>query len=220
MSDYDFEHMRRAMVASQLRTTGVADARVLAAVGDVARERFVPPERAPLAYADAVVPLGHGRELSPPMATARLLSEAGPRGHERAMVIGAATGYSAALLDRLCASVVAVEEDAALAAFARAALAGTKVELVEGPLAAGHEAGAPYDLVLFDGAVEFVPDAVVAQVAEGGRIAAAIIDRGVTRLGVGRKVAGTFGLTIFTDSAAAILPGFVKPRSFSFERAE
>jgi protein-L-isoaspartate(D-aspartate) O-methyltransferase len=220
MSDYDFEHMRRAMVASQLRTTGVADARVLAAVGEVPRERFVPAERVPIAYADALVPLGGGRELNPPMATARLLSEAGPRGHERAMVIGAATGYSAALLDKLCASVVAVEQDADLAAFARDALQGTKVELVEGPLAAGHEAGAPYDLVLIDGAVSTVPDAIVAQVAENGKIAAIVLDGGVTRLGVGRKVAGSFGLTIFTDGAAAILPGFAKPRTFSFERAE
>jgi protein-L-isoaspartate(D-aspartate) O-methyltransferase len=190
---------------------------VLAAVGEVARERFVPAARVPIAYADALVPLGNGRELNPPMATARLLSEAGPRGHERAMVIGAATGYSAALLAKLCASVVAVEEDAALASFARDALAGTGVELIEGPIAQGHEAGAPYDLVLIDGAVEFVPDAIVAQVAEGGKIAAVVL---VTRLGVGRKVAGTFGLTIFTDGAAAILPGFVKPRTFSFERAE
>ena len=220
MSDYDFEHMRRAMVASQLRTTGVADARVLAAVGEVPREGFVPAERVPIAYADALVPLGGGRELNPPMATARLLSEASPRGHERAMVIGAATGYSAALLDKLCASVVAVEEDADLTAFARSALQGTQVELVEGPLAAGHEAGAPYDLVLIDGAVASVPDAIVAQVAENGRIAAVVLDGGVTRLGVGRKVAGSFGLTIFTDGAAAILPGFAKPRTFSFERAE
>lgn len=220
MSDYDFEPMRRAMVASQLRTTGVADARVLAAAGEVPRENFMPEGRAAMAYADTSVPLGGGRELSPPMATARLLSVAEPRGHERAMVIGAATGYSAALLAKLCASVVAVEEDPALVAFARAALAGTGVELVEGPLCAGHAAGAPYDLVLIDGAVEAVPDAIVAQVAEGGVIAAAILDRGVTRLGIGRKVAGAFGLNIFTDAAAAVLPGFARPRAFSFERAE
>lgn len=220
MSEYDFEHMRRAMVASQLRTTGVADARVLAAVGEVPRERFVPEERVAAAYADASVPLANGRELSPPMATARLLSEAGPRGHERAMVIGAATGYSAALLDRLAASVVAVEEDPALAAFARQALAGTSVRLVEGPLAEGYEQGAPYDLILIDGAVEAVPDAIVAQLAQGGRLAAAILDRGVTRLGIGRKAGGGFGFTIFTDAAAAILPGFVRPKTFSFERAE
>jgi protein-L-isoaspartate(D-aspartate) O-methyltransferase len=220
MSDYDFEHMRRAMVASQLRTTGVADARVLAAVGEVARERFVPEARLALAYADAPVPLGGGRALSPPMATARLLSEASPRGSERAMVVGAATGYSAAVLARVAASVVAVEQDPALVDFAREALAGTEVELVEGPLAEGHEAGAPYDLILIDGAVEAVPDAIVDQLAEGGRLAAAILDRGVTRLGVGRKASGAFGLTIFTDAAAAILPGFARPRSFSFERAE
>ena len=220
MSDMDFEHMRRAMVASQLRTTGVADARVLAAVGEVARERFVPDERAAGAYADAPVPLGQGRELSPPMATARLLSEARPRGNERAMVVGAATGYSAALLDRLCASVVAVEEDPSLAAFAREALAGTGVTLVEAPLAEGHAEGAPYDLVLIDGAVEAVPDAIVAQLAEGGRLAAGILDRGVTRLGIGRRAGGGFGFTIFTDAASAVLPGFVAPRSFSFERAE
>jgi len=220
MSGYDFEQMRSAMVASQLRTTGVADARVLAAVGAVPRERFVPPERVALAYADALVPLGGGRELSPAMATARLLSEAGPRGGDRALVVGAATGYAAALLDRLVTSVVAVEEDSRLAAFAREALAGTAVKLVEGPLAEGHEAGAPYDLILIDGAVERVPDAVVAQLAEGGRLAAAILDRGVTRLGVGRKAGGGFGFTIFTDAAAAVLPGFAAPRMFSFERAE
>jgi protein-L-isoaspartate(D-aspartate) O-methyltransferase len=220
MSECDFEQMRRAMVASQLRTTGVADARVLAAAGAVPRERFVPKERAAMAYADAPVPLGGGRELSPAMATARLLSEAGPRGHEAAMVVGAATGYSAALLDRLTASVVAVEEDRALAAFAREALAGTGVELVEGPLAEGHCAGAPYDLILIDGAVEAVPDAIVAQLAEGGRLAAAILDEGVARLAIGRKAAGGFGLTMFSDAAAAVLPGFVRPQMFSFERAE
>ena len=220
MSDYDFEHMRRAMVASQLRTTGVADARVLAAVSEVPRERFVPEERLPVAYADAAIPLGGGRELNGAMPTARLLSEASPRREDRAMVVGAATGYSAALLERLARSVVAVEEDPALAAFARRALAGTSVELVEGPLAAGHEAGAPYDLILIDGAVESVPDAIVAQLADGGRLAAAILDQGVTRLGVGRKAGGAFGFTIFTDAAAAILPGFVKPRKFIFERAE
>ena len=220
MSSYDFEHMRRAMVASQLRTTGVADARVLAAVSEVPRQRFVPRERVGMAYADALVPLGGGRELNPPMATARLLSEASPSGRERSMVVGAATGYSAALLDRLAASVVAVEEDPALVAHAREALGDTKVKLVEGPLADGHSEGAPYDLILIDGAVEFVPEGLIAQLADGGRLAAAILDRGVTRLGVGRKAAGALGLTIFTDAAAAVLPGFAKPRMFSFERAE
>jgi protein-L-isoaspartate(D-aspartate) O-methyltransferase len=220
MSDFDFEHMRRSMVASQLRTTGVADARVLAAVGAVPRERFVPPGREAMAYADMLVPLGGGRELNPVMAMARLLSEAGPRGHERALVVGAATGYSAAVLARVAASVVAVEEDEGLLAFAREALAGSGVELVEGPLAAGHAEGAPYDLILIDGAVESVPEALIGQLAEGGRLAAAIVDRGVTRLALGRRAGGGFGMTVFADAAAAMLPGFVRPKTFSFERAE
>jgi len=220
MSVYDFEHMRRGMVASQLRTTGVSDARVLAALGAVPRERFVPEGKVAIAYADTMVPLGGGRELNSAMATARLLSEAGPRGHERAMVIAAASGYCAALLDRLAASVVAVEEDGALAAQARDALAGTSVEIVEGKHAEGHPGGAPYDLIVIDGAVEFVPDAIVEQLADGGQLATAILESGVTRLALGRKAGGGFGLNVFADAAAAILPGFVRPRKFSFERAE
>src|SRR5262245_35542397 len=113
MTEQNFEQMRRAMVASQLRTTGVNDPRVIAAMGDVPRERFVRAERGALAYADALVPLGNGRELSPPMAVGRMITEAQLRGHERALVVGAATGYSAAVLAQLVGSVVALEEDEA-----------------------------------------------------------------------------------------------------------
>lgn len=216
MTQLVFEPMRRAMVASQLRTTGVNDPRVIAAMGEVARERFVPDDKAALAYADALVPLGHGRQLSPPMALGRMLTEARLDGSERALVIGAATGYSAAVLASLVASVTALEESPELAAFARAALDGTGVSVVEGPLAAGHAAGAPYDFVLIDGAVADVPQAIVDQVADGGEIALALLDRGVSRLGIGRVVAGAFGVTIYADAAAAVLPGFDVPRPFSF----
>src|SRR5687768_5897479 len=110
MTEHNFEQMRRAMVASQLRTTGVNDPRVAAAMGAVGRERFVPEARCALAYAAAPVPPGPGRALNPPMALGRMLTEARLRGHEKALVIGAATGYSAAVLSRLVASVTAVEE--------------------------------------------------------------------------------------------------------------
>ena len=96
MTEHVFDQMRRAMVASQLRTTGVNDPRVVAAMAEVPRERLVPAERCALAYADALVPLGHGRSLNPPMALGRMLTEARLSGNERALVIGAATGYSAA----------------------------------------------------------------------------------------------------------------------------
>ena len=216
MTELTFEPMHRAMVASQLRTTGVNDPRVVAAMGEVARERFVPAERSALAYADATVPLADGRALNPPMALGRLLTEARLKGNERALVIAAGTGYAAAVLARLTASVTALEADAALAATAKDALAGTGVELVRGPLAEGWAAGAPYDFILIDGAVGFVPPAIVGQAADGARIGLALLDRGVTRLAMGRVVQGAFGVTVFADAAVAILPGFEQPRGFTF----
>jgi protein-L-isoaspartate(D-aspartate) O-methyltransferase len=216
MTEHNFEQMRRAMIANQLRTTGTNDPRVLAAIGEVPRERFVPPDRLALAYADALVPLKPGRDLNNPMALGRLLTEASPREGEQAMVIGAATGYAAAILSRLVGRVVAVEEDAELAAFAREALAGYPVELIEGPLGEGHSGAAPYDLILIDGAVEQVPDALVAQLADEGRLAAAMLEDGVSRLSIGRKAGEGFGTAAFSDAAAAILPGFARPRTFTF----
>jgi protein-L-isoaspartate(D-aspartate) O-methyltransferase len=216
MTEHVFEPMRRAMVASQLRTTGVSDPRVIAAMGEVPRERFVPEERRALAYADALVPLVPGRALNPPMALGRLLTEAHLRGHERVLVIGAATGYSAAILARLVASVVALEEDGDLCAFAKSALQGSGAELVKGPLAGGHAKGAPYDFILIDGAAEYVPQVIVDQVADGGEIALAVLDEGISRLAIGRVVAGAFGFTVFADAETAPLPGFEKPRGFHF----
>jgi protein-L-isoaspartate(D-aspartate) O-methyltransferase len=83
-------------------------------------------------------------------------------------------------------------------------------------MAEGHAEGAPYDLILIDGAVEFVPPALLDQLADGGRLATAILEQGVTRLAVGRKSGGAFGMFPFSDVASAILPGFLKPRGFSF----
>ncbi|HEY0444909.1 MAG TPA: protein-L-isoaspartate O-methyltransferase [Allosphingosinicella sp.] len=216
MTEQNFELMRRAMVASQLRTTGVSDPRVLAAMGAVPRERFVPPHLTAMAYADTLVPLGGGRDLNSPMSLGRLLTEAAPQPGERAMVVAAATGYAAAVLERLVGSVVAVEEDPALIEAARRNLGGSQVQLIEGPLAAGHAAGAPYDLILIDGAVEYIPEPIIAQLADGGRLAAAILDEGVSRLSIGRRAGDGFGMAAVSDWAAAALPGFLKPRTFSF----
>lgn len=216
MTEQNFEQMRRAMVASQLRTTGTNDPRVLAAMGEVPRERFVPAERVSLAYADALVPLKPGRDFNSPMALGRLLTEAAPRAGERALAVGVATGYAAAVLSRLVGPCTAVEEDEALAAAARDNLAGFEVKLVEGALVEGCRADGPYDLILIDGAVEHVPDALIAQLAEGGRLATGLDENGVTRLAIGRRAGEGFGMTAFADAAAAILPGFAKPRAFKF----
>jgi protein-L-isoaspartate(D-aspartate) O-methyltransferase len=221
MTEHNFEQMRRAMVASQLRTTGVNDPRVLAAMGAVPRERFVPADKVAIAYSDTLVPLGNGRDLNSPMSLGRLLAEAAPRPGERAMVVGAATGYAAAVLARLVGSVVAVEEDPDLLQVARGAIsaaapATANVKLVEAPLIEGYAAGAPYDFILIDGAVEYVPDAIVGQLVDGGRLAAAILEHGVSSLAIGRRAGDGFGMAEISDWAAAVLPGFCKPRAFSF----
>lgn len=216
MSEQNFEAMRRAMVESQLRTTGVNDPRVVAAMADVPRERFVPAERRALAYMDRPVALGGGRELNLPEATGGLLTGAGVRKSDRVLLIGAATGYTAALLAILAGHVVALEENAELLAFAREALAGSGVELVEGPLNAGWPAGAPYDLIVVDGLIEQAPEALIAQLKDSGRLACAILERGASRLAIGRKGGGGFGLDLFQDCEASPLPGFARPKSFVF----
>lgn len=216
MTDLDFEHMRRAMVASQLRTTAVNDPRVVSAMGQIPRERFVPAENAAIAYIDRAIPLGQGRALNPPMTTGRLLTEAHPQAADKALVIGAATGYAAALLAELVASVVSLEEDAGLLEAAHKAPVPANVTIVEGPLAAGWKKKAPYDLILIDGAVEYVPQPIIDQLADGGRLAAAVLDRGVSRLSIGRRSGKGFGLVAFADADAAPLPGFSRPKGFSF----
>lgn len=216
MTEQNFEAMRRAMVESQLRTTGVNDPRVVAAMAVVPREKFVPADRRALAYMDRPVTLSEGRALNLPEATGLLLSEAAIRPDDRVLVVGAATGYAAALLERLAASIIALEQNSDLLAAAREALAGSVVELVEGPLAQGWSSGAPYDLILVDGLIEQVPDMLVSQLAEGGRLACALLDNGASRLAIGLKSGSGFGLDLFADCEAAPLPGFARPKSFVF----
>jgi len=213
----DFTAMRQAMVASQLRTTQVNDPRIVAAMAEVPRERFVPTHAAALAYVDRAVDLGQGRALNTPLATARLLVQARLQPSDRVLLIGAAAGYTAAVLASLVAEVVAVESLPALAAHARDALAGTpNVTLVEGPLEHGHPAGAPYDVLIVDGAIEELPSTLASQVVDGGRIVSGIVDRGVFRLAAGTHRGVATALTPFADIDSVRLPGFARPRSFTF----
>jgi protein-L-isoaspartate(D-aspartate) O-methyltransferase len=217
MDQARFEAMRHAMVASQLRTNAVSDPRIVAVMAQVPREVFLPADVRGIAYRDTAVPLGRGRFQNVPIATGRLLTEAYLLPADRVLLIGAAGGYTAAVLAGLVGEVVAVESDPALALLAREALANyANVTLVEGPLEAGHEAATPYDVLMIDGAVEHVPDALVAQLAVGGRAVAGIADRGITRLTSGRKTAGGFALLDFADIDCVSLPGFARPKTFTF----
>ena len=208
----DFAAARLGMIESQLRPEGVTDRAVLAAMGSVARESFVPADSRPLAYSDRAVPLGNGRYLMAPAALGQLLTEIAPATGERALVIGSGAGYAAAVLAAIGLEVTALESDSTLTAAARDA----GIETIEGPLDAGHAKGAPYALILIDGAVAAVPDAIIAQLADGGRLGAAVIDRSVTRLIVGRKSGDAFGYLSLGDAGVPPLPGFARPPAFVF----
>lgn len=196
------------MVESQLRTSDVDDVRVIAAMAKLPREDYVPVERRAMAYIDRPVPLGGGRALNPPLVVGRLLTEAQVAPGDKVLLIGAATGYSAALLTALGAQVIAVEEEGG-PDFAA-------MTIVRGPLNAGLPDGAPYDLLFIDGAVEEVPATLVQQLVDGGRVVTGIVERGVTRLCSGRAVAGVLGLSSLADIEMIVLPGFAAPERFVF----
>jgi protein-L-isoaspartate(D-aspartate) O-methyltransferase len=178
----------------------------------VAREQFVAPEARPLAYSDRAVPIGNGRLMSSPTVLGLLLTEIAPVPGERSLVVGCGTGYSAAVIEALGAEVVGLESDPQLAAEART----HGISVVEGPLEQGWKKGSPYDFILIDGAIEYIPDGIIAQLAPTGRLGTSLVERGVARLVVGRRAGNGFGLHSLADFGAAALPGFVKPRGFTF----
>ena len=172
-----FADARTRMVNSQLRPARVTDPRVIAAMHELPRERFLPPNRVALAYADEDVPLGNGRVLIEPRVIARMVQLAEVVDGDRALVVGSGTGFGAALLAACGARVTALEDDPALQAVAEAAISAVApgVSLVSGPLAAGWAAGAPYDVILIEGAVREIPPAIAAQLRiDGGRLVALI----------------------------------------------
>lgn len=208
----DYAAARASMVDTQLRPEGVNFRPVVEAMAAVPREEFVAPDAKPLAYIDRVVPMGAGRLMNGPVVTGKLLTEMTPLRGERSLVIGCGTGYSAAVLGEMGLDVVGLESSAELASRARQ----NGINAVEGPLEEGWKAGAPYDLILIDGAIQYIPEAIVAQLTSHGRLGTALMDKGITRLVVGRRAGEGFGLHSMADSGAAVLPGFSKPRTFTF----
>ena len=193
----DYAAARTAMVDSQLRPQGVTDRAVLAAMAAVAREDFLPDDLRPLAYADRSLALGEGGSLPAPAVLGQLLTQIAPQPGEKALVVGAGNGYSAAVLTHIGCEVSVLDV--------------TKDEAGSAP-----QTGAAYDIILIEGAVDAIPEAFINQLADGGRLGGGLADRGVTRLIVGRKVGTAFGHFSIGDSGIAPLPGFSRPREFSF----
>jgi protein-L-isoaspartate(D-aspartate) O-methyltransferase len=213
----DFAAARRNMVDGAIRTADVTDLRLLWAFQEVPRERFVPAQSASLAYVDFAMPVAPGRCLFLPRILAKMLQAAGIAASDRVLVVGCASGYGAAILARVAARVVALEENAELARSARETLAGTtNVEVVSGPLAAGWSAAAPYDLIVMEGATEVVPETLLGQLSDGGRLVCVLGGDPAAKAMLYRRSGGDVGGRAIFDAAAPVLPGFAKAPAFAF----
>lgn len=184
---------RRAMIDSQLRTSGVNEPWVLEAMNSVLREDFVPQNARAAAYTDRAVPLGNGRFLAAPLVHGRILAEAKPVPSDRALIVSASGGYLAALVQPLVGSLEVKD-------------VGDVGNLKRGA----------FSLVLIDGAIEVLPDALADALAEGGRIVGGLVERGVTRLAVGTKAAGSVAWLPLAELGIPVLPEFAAPRRWSF----
>jgi protein-L-isoaspartate(D-aspartate) O-methyltransferase len=226
----DFPAARTTMVESQLRTDRVTDRRILAAFGSLPRERFVPEKKRDLAYSDGSLEVwpsfdgGPARFLLAPVVLARLMQLASVEAQDAVLDIGCATGYSTAVLANLAQVVTAVEIEPELAAAAREnlkALGLTNATVVEGDLARGVPEAGPFDVILLNGSVPEVPDTLLAQLKDGGRLVAVVTGAPQGRPRQGKatlfvKLDGeASGLPHF-DANARALPGFAPSPSFTF----
>jgi protein-L-isoaspartate(D-aspartate) O-methyltransferase len=185
---------RRAMIDSQLRTSGINEPWVLAAMARVPRVDFVPDNAKAAAYTDRAVPLGNGRFLAAPVVQGLMLTEARPTVADKALLVGDGRGYLAALLGPLTGSLDAVDPAQASA----------------------RRRKGPYSLIVIDGAIEELPAALCAQLEEGGRVVTGLVLRGVTRLATGRKAAREVTLLPLAEIGIPVLPELAAPKRWSF----
>lgn len=189
-----FAEARRAMIDSQLRTSGVNEPFVLTAMARVPREDFVPEGLRTSAYIDRAIPLGEGRFLASPVVHGMMLTEAAPKPADKVLLVGDGKGYLAALLAPLVGSLDAV------------APADT----------AGKPGNGEYSLIVIDGAAEELPASIEKLLADDGRLVAGVVERGVTRLAAGRKAAGAISLLPLAEIGIPVLPEFAAPKRWSF----
>jgi protein-L-isoaspartate(D-aspartate) O-methyltransferase len=212
---------RRNMVDSQIRPSGIEDMKLIAAMGTVAREAFLPRSDQGLAYMGGEIEVGPGRVLSAPLTLARLIQAAGIKPSDVVLHVGAGVGYGSALLAQLASTVVALDSDSGLVETANRVLAdlgALNVAVLQGDMASGYPRQAPYDVIVIEGLVAEVPESLLSQLAEGGRLSALVaLETG--RMGRGTVFTmhkGTIGRRERFDAAATPLPGFEAKAGFIF----
>ena len=214
----DFVAARYNMVENQIRTSRINDPRVIQALRDTPREVFLPKALGGLAYVDEDVALGGGRFLIEPLVLARMLQAAGIAGTDVVLTVGDATGWASAVISKLASTVVMLESDGELATRGGAILSDMgcdNVAVVRGALDGGYAAQAPYDAIVFAGAVADIPVTFSRQIADKGRMVAVI------RSGAGGgkvvrivRAGDTFGRWTLFDAATPYLPGFLPKARF------
>lgn len=208
---------RLHMIDSQIRPNDVTDPQILAAIGAVARENFVPRAARALAYADVPVEVAPGRALLEPRCFAKLLQLARITPTDRILDVGCATGYSSAVLARLGGHVVALEQDADLLRIASDGLStAPNITLVQGGLIEGAKMEGPFDVIIVEGMIEKTPDILLSQLKEGGRLVTVLNDNGQGRATIFVKENGAIGRRAAFDAAAPLLAGFRKAVGFVF----
>jgi protein-L-isoaspartate(D-aspartate) O-methyltransferase len=216
----DYAAARYKMVQNQIRANRVTDPLVIAAMSELPRECFVPEALRGLAYVDQDLPLGEGRYLIEPLATALLVQAAEIDVGDVALDVGCGRGYTSAIMANIASTVVALESDPKLAAVAADTLAElglSAATVVVGALDRGWPAQAPYDVIVFSGAIAAVPSAIAEQLAEGGRMVAVIAsERGMGCGTLFLRCGGTMSRRPLFDSAIPLLPGFAPQPMFRF----
>lgn len=207
------------MVDSQLRPNKVTDQQLLDAMAVIPREQFVPDAFRAAAYVDEDVPLGKSRFLLEPMVLGRLIQAVAPSQSDIVLDIGSATGYGAAVLSRLTATVVGLELDGAMADQANATLSALGIAnamILQGPLEQGVPRQAPFNVIVIEGLADELPPLLLDQLADGGRLAGVVRDRGVGRAMLFARSGDTISTRVLFDASVALLPGLQRQPGFVF----
>jgi protein-L-isoaspartate(D-aspartate) O-methyltransferase len=221
LADRQFAEARRYMVLTQLRPNKVVNEDLIAAMGSVPREQFVPKAYRGVAYMDEDVAVAPGRFLMEPMILARLLQEAEVAPQDVALVVGCATGYEVAVLAKLANTVIGLDADAALIAQAGQTLQQLGIDntaLIEGPLAGGLAKQGPFNVILIAGAVPEISPALLDQLADGGRLVGVVraADAPIGQAVIVTRTAAGLAERILFDAGTPVLPGFEQPAGFVF----
>ncbi|MFK7837048.1 MAG: protein-L-isoaspartate O-methyltransferase [Sulfitobacter sp.] len=213
----DFTGRRTMMVDTQVRPSDVTKFPIIDAMLTIPREEFVPASKREAAYMGENLDLGQGRVLLEPRTLAKMLDALGIANNEMVLDIGCGMGYSAAVIAHMAEAVVAVEEDEAMAAEAQEALVASGSDNVAvhiGPLAEGAAAHGPYDVIIIQGGVAEVPETLLDQLKEGGRIAALFMDGALGEVRLGYKRSDQVSWRMAFNAAAPLLDGFKHAAAF------